>query len=218
MVWFLVICIPSWAICLKTLSKKSSEKKMKIDKTPISYSKRIFWKDWLLLPAESIDFWHVWKIYVDGIMETHADTSEHRVNLSFRPDSTGLLQKTEVSASSSHDSRLSCQGWTLTYFEACPVEQVSVIFTCPNWKFTWPQFLSGTSTHWQDFLFLQLLSAWKRVQILLVNSHPTCPVGQVRWEFQLFDRYFQLSRAVGQSLMSNPACGPLGSGDNNSCL
>ncbi len=24
------------------------------------------------------------------------------------------------------------QGWTLTYFEACPVGQVSVIFTCPN--------------------------------------------------------------------------------------
>ncbi len=40
------------------------------------------------------------------------------------------------------------------------------IFTCPNWKFTCPHFLSGT--HWQYFLFLQLLLAWKRVQILLV--------------------------------------------------
>ncbi len=24
------------------------------------------------------------------------------------------------------------QGWTLTYFEICPVGQVRVIFTCPN--------------------------------------------------------------------------------------
>ncbi len=26
----------------------------------------------------------------------------------------------------------SLQGWTLTYFEVCPVGQVSVIFTCPK--------------------------------------------------------------------------------------
>ncbi len=36
------------------------------------------------------------------------------------------------------------------------------------------------------------------------GSNFTCPVGQVGWEFQLSDRHFQLSRAVGQSLMSNP--------------
>ncbi len=32
----------------------------------------------------------------------------------------------------------------------------------------------------------------------------TCPVGQGEWEVQLSDSYFQLSRAVGQSLMSIP--------------
>ncbi len=33
---------------------------------------------------------------------------------------------------------------------------------------------------------------------------PGCPVGQVGWEVQLSDRYFQLSRAVGKSLISIP--------------
>ncbi len=38
------------------------------------------------------------------------------------------------------------------------------------------------------------------------GSNFTCPVGQVGWEVQLSDRYFLLSRAVGQSLMSIPEC------------
>ena len=36
------------------------------------------------------------------------------------------------------------------------------------------------------------------------SSNFTCPVGQVGWEVKLSDRYFQLSRAVGQSLTSIP--------------
>ncbi len=40
-------------------------------------------------------------------METHVNTSEHRAKFwAFDPDSTGLLQKTEVSALSSRNSRL----------------------------------------------------------------------------------------------------------------
>ncbi len=36
------------------------------------------------------------------------------------------------------------------------------------------------------------------------GSNFTCPVGQVEWEVQLSNSYFQLSRAVRQSLMSIP--------------
>ena len=37
------------------------------------------------------------------------------------------------------------------------------------------------------------------------GSNFNCPLGQVGWEVQLSNSYFQLSRAVGQSLMSIPA-------------
>ncbi len=53
-------------------------------------------------------------------------------------------------------TKKSKQGWTLTYFETCPVGQVMVIFNCPKWKFTCLAHMLS-STHYQYFLFLQLL-------------------------------------------------------------
>ncbi len=68
-----------------------------------------------------------------------------------------------------------------------------VIFTRPKWRYTCPNFFVGTN--WQDFMFLNCFGIER-------GSNFTCPIGQVGWEVQLPDSYFQLSRAVGQSLMS----------------
>ncbi len=86
------------------------------------------------------------------------------------------------------------QRWTLTYFETCPFGQVRVIFTCPNWKFTCPHFFVWYS--------LAVFSVRTTALSIKETSNFTCPVGQVGWEVQSSDRYFQLSRAVGHMILN----------------
>ena len=86
------------------------------------------------------------------------------------------------------------QGWSLTYFETFPTSEGNF-------------HLSEMKIHLPKLFWLVLIGrifcSWQLPAIIFSikeGSNFTCSVGQVGWEVQLSDSYFQLSRAVGQSL------------------